>query len=52
MTAAPGLLTKEVLAKIRDRCLKLLLVGKQSKQYIQAKYAFDEFINIFLSEKH
>lgn len=51
MNPASVLPTKEVLGKIRDRCLKLLSVGKQSKQYIQAKYAFDEFINILLSEK-
>jgi chromosome segregation ATPase len=51
LNPAPVLPTKEVLVKIRDRCLKLLSAGKQSKQYVQAKYAFDEFINILLSEK-
>jgi predicted nucleic acid-binding Zn-ribbon protein len=44
--------SKEVLVKIRDRCLRMLSAGKQSKQYTQAKYAFDEFISILLSGKH
>lgn len=51
MNPTPALPSKEVLGKIRDRCLKMLSVGKQSKQYAQTKHAFDEFISILLSEK-
>ncbi len=51
MNPVPALPNKEVLGKIRDRCLRMLSVGKQSKQYAQTKHAYDEFINILLSEK-
>jgi hypothetical protein len=51
MNPVPALPIIEVLGKIRDRCLRMLSVGKQSKQYAQTKHAYDEFINILLSEK-
>jgi HAMP domain-containing protein len=52
ISPTPALPPKEVLVKIRDRCLRLLSTGKQSKQYTQTKYAFDEFIAILLSGKY
>lgn len=52
MTPAPALPTKEVLMKIRDRCLKKLGVGEQSGQYAKARKAFNDFIDSLLSGKH
>ena len=48
----PALPSKEVLVKIRDRCLKRLSAGKQSKQYAHVKEIFNEFIEIVLSGKY
>ncbi|HEY9873598.1 MAG TPA: hypothetical protein V6D12_09175 [Candidatus Obscuribacterales bacterium] len=52
MTPAPTLPTKEVLIKIRDRCLERLPTGKQSAQYAQVRKIFNEFIKIVLSGKY
>jgi len=52
ISPAPTLPTKEVLVKIRDRCLKRLSAGKQSKQYAHVREIFNEFIEIVLSGKY
>lgn len=52
MNPAPALPSKEVFNKIRDRCLKKLSVGKQSKQYSEVKEVFNDFIGILLSGKY
>lgn len=44
--------TKEMLMKIRDRYLKKLPFGKQSKQYSQVKNVFNEFVDTLLSGKY
>ena len=52
MNPVPALPSKEVLGKIRDRCLKKISAGKQSTRYSEAKEVFNEFINILLSGKY
>jgi hypothetical protein len=52
ISPAPTLPTKEMLMKIRDRCLKRLSTGKQSKQYAHVREIFNEFIEIVLSGKY
>lgn len=52
INSEPALPTKETLAKLRDRCLKKLSVGKQSKQYSQVRDIFNEFIDSLLSGKY
>jgi hypothetical protein len=49
---ASALPTKEVLVKIRDRYLKRLSAGKQSKQYAQVREIFNDFIDTLLTGKY
>jgi gamma-glutamylcysteine synthetase len=52
ISPTPALPTKEELVKIRDRCLKKLPVGKQSKQYNQFRQILNEFMDGLLSGKY
>jgi DNA mismatch repair ATPase MutS len=52
ISPTPALPTKEALLKIRDRCLKRLSAGKQSKQYAHVREIFNEFIETVLSGKY